>query len=67
MVEWSKDLYVNPNHQASLGKMVCLSKFVPVFPYGLEVLFSNVDAMFLHDKLFIQVRYFYRWLLVMLQ
>uniref|UniRef100_A0A8B9SZL7 ARF guanine nucleotide exchange factor 2 n=1 Tax=Anas platyrhynchos TaxID=8839 RepID=A0A8B9SZL7_ANAPL len=27
MVEWSKDLYVNPNHQASLGKMVCLSKF----------------------------------------
>lgn len=53
MVEWSKDLYVNPNHQASLGKMVCLSKFVPVFPYGLEVLFSNVDATFLHDKLFI--------------
>jgi len=26
MVEWSKDLYVNPNHQASLGKIVSLCR-----------------------------------------
>lgn len=23
MVEWSKDMYVNPNLQANLGKCVC--------------------------------------------
>lgn len=27
MVEWSKDMYVNPNFQANLGKCVVYSKY----------------------------------------
>ena len=29
MVEWSKDLYVNPNHQASLGERPLLQTSSP--------------------------------------
>lgn len=31
MVEWSRDLYVNPNSQTNLGKAFCLHFFVCMY------------------------------------
>lgn len=41
MVEWSKDLYVNPNHQTSLGeKACCITTSIPITAVGKVVLVS---------------------------